>query len=343
MAKWGEGDPRWIVEEREDAKNVNNWHWTEKDCSQWTKDVMPEFFKKVPIIDDKDTTLEITKLNSVAGEVSANLRKGKVFFLYDLEVKLRWTGKHKGIEATGTIECPEVSQETPLDSFEVIVRCDDENLSKNEIKDLVRKAGSPVVRKRMAVFIDELAKANESMALPTPATGGKLVKQPTKSPASQDTVATSPSKPKAEEEGKASKIKFSNIEMNVDFSARCSDIYETLLDPQRVQAFTQSASTVTKELNKQFSLFGGSITAYNVELVPNEKIVQKWRAADWPEGHFSTVTIKLKSEDNGTKLSLKQVEVPSNDLARTETNWHNYYWQRIKMVFGYGYNIYGNS
>lgn len=27
MAKWGEGDPRWIVEERADAKNVNNWHW----------------------------------------------------------------------------------------------------------------------------------------------------------------------------------------------------------------------------------------------------------------------------------------------------------------------------
>ena len=27
MAKWGEGDPRWIVEDRPDAKNVNNWHW----------------------------------------------------------------------------------------------------------------------------------------------------------------------------------------------------------------------------------------------------------------------------------------------------------------------------
>jgi len=210
-----------------------------------------------------------------------------------LEVKLRWTGKHKGIEASGTIECPEVSQETPLDSFEVIVRCDDETLAKNEIKELVRKIGSPVVRKRMAAFIDELAKANENMALPTPSTGGKLIKQPTKSLVSQDAVS-SPSKPKTEEEGKSSKIKFATIEMNVDFSARCSDIYETLLDPQRVQAFTQSASTVTKELNKQFSLFGGSITACNIELVPNEKIVQKWRAADWPEGHFSTVTIKLK-------------------------------------------------
>ena len=27
MAKWGEGDPRWIVEDRTDGKNVNNWHW----------------------------------------------------------------------------------------------------------------------------------------------------------------------------------------------------------------------------------------------------------------------------------------------------------------------------
>uniref|UniRef100_A0A8D3ADM8 Uncharacterized protein n=1 Tax=Scophthalmus maximus TaxID=52904 RepID=A0A8D3ADM8_SCOMX len=28
MAKWGEGDPRWIVEECVDATNVNNWHWS---------------------------------------------------------------------------------------------------------------------------------------------------------------------------------------------------------------------------------------------------------------------------------------------------------------------------
>lgn len=37
MAKWGEGDPRWIVEERPDAHNVNNWHWRESDATQWSK------------------------------------------------------------------------------------------------------------------------------------------------------------------------------------------------------------------------------------------------------------------------------------------------------------------
>ena len=34
MAKWGQGDPRWIVEERPDAKNVNNWHWC-VFCVSW--------------------------------------------------------------------------------------------------------------------------------------------------------------------------------------------------------------------------------------------------------------------------------------------------------------------
>jgi len=38
MAKWGQGDPRWIVEERPDATNVNNWHWSEKDASGWSSD-----------------------------------------------------------------------------------------------------------------------------------------------------------------------------------------------------------------------------------------------------------------------------------------------------------------
>jgi hypothetical protein len=27
MAKWGEGDPRWIVEDRADGTNADNWHW----------------------------------------------------------------------------------------------------------------------------------------------------------------------------------------------------------------------------------------------------------------------------------------------------------------------------
>ena len=27
MAKWGEADPRWIVSEAQDGRNVGAWHW----------------------------------------------------------------------------------------------------------------------------------------------------------------------------------------------------------------------------------------------------------------------------------------------------------------------------
>ena len=36
MAKVGEGDPRWIVSDRDDGQNVGQWHWwvvTSRDMS----------------------------------------------------------------------------------------------------------------------------------------------------------------------------------------------------------------------------------------------------------------------------------------------------------------------
>ena len=37
MAKVGEGDDRWIVEDRADGTNVHGWHWQEKDAMPWAR------------------------------------------------------------------------------------------------------------------------------------------------------------------------------------------------------------------------------------------------------------------------------------------------------------------
>ncbi len=37
MARIGEGDERWIVQDREDGTNVNSWHWAERDVLPWAK------------------------------------------------------------------------------------------------------------------------------------------------------------------------------------------------------------------------------------------------------------------------------------------------------------------
>lgn len=101
MAKWGEGDPRWIVEERADAKNVNNWHWTEKNAGPWSKEKIKSLFTGFVIDSDKCNLfvfayeidfIEITEVSKCEGDANANNRKGKLIIFYEWEVELAWKG-----------------------------------------------------------------------------------------------------------------------------------------------------------------------------------------------------------------------------------------------------------
>lgn len=53
---------------------------------------------------------------------------------------------------------------------------------------------------------------------------------------------------------------------------------------QRVSAFTRAKATVVAKPGGKFSMLGGNITGEFVELIPERKIVQKWRFSSWPEG-----------------------------------------------------------
>lgn len=122
MAKWGEGDPRWIVEERPDATNVNNWHWTEKNAGPWSKDRLKELLENFDLSKD-NIECKVTELNKINGEASANNRKGKLIFFYEWDLKLDWEGRLPGGEelVKGSIEIPNLSEENSVDDIEVSV------------------------------------------------------------------------------------------------------------------------------------------------------------------------------------------------------------------------------
>uniref|UniRef100_A0A2K5NYV8 Activator of Hsp90 ATPase AHSA1-like N-terminal domain-containing protein n=1 Tax=Cercocebus atys TaxID=9531 RepID=A0A2K5NYV8_CERAT len=120
MAKWGQGDPRWIVEEREDGTNVNNWHWCERDATSWSKGKFQELL--VGIVVENDTGRgEISELKQVEGEASCSSRKGKLIFFYEWYIKLGWKGivKESGVKHKGLIEIPNLSEENEVDDTEV--------------------------------------------------------------------------------------------------------------------------------------------------------------------------------------------------------------------------------
>ena len=79
MAKLGEGDDRWIVKEREDGKNVNNWHWSETSLTEWARERLEARLKDVVVREDASGTCKLLCLDSMKGDVTIQSRKQKRF------------------------------------------------------------------------------------------------------------------------------------------------------------------------------------------------------------------------------------------------------------------------
>ena len=72
-------------------KNVNNWHWVEKNCLPWTQDHLG---KKLLTFEFKQDGKKVwvSAVKSVTGDVDLNQRKGKVIYVFDLALNLEWKG-----------------------------------------------------------------------------------------------------------------------------------------------------------------------------------------------------------------------------------------------------------
>lgn len=163
MAKWGEGDPRWIVEERPDAINVNNWHWTEKEASPWSRDTFEQLFKGMEIEQSSIGKVTIESLGTVQGEACINNRKAKLIYIYDWDLELKWKGCVNGNDqvVNGIIRIPNLSDENDVDEFDVGVSVnDDDKKSHPEIsealKEMIRKEGAHLIRAKCGEYIKML-------------------------------------------------------------------------------------------------------------------------------------------------------------------------------------------
>lgn len=103
MAEWGKGDDRWIVDERKDGQNVNQWHWSEKDCINWTRQRMADLFDGVVLVDGGGVSAKVTGLDNVEGEAFLNIRKKKLIPSYELKVVLSFEGSSDGEGVSGKV------------------------------------------------------------------------------------------------------------------------------------------------------------------------------------------------------------------------------------------------
>ncbi|KAJ3288450.1 hypothetical protein HK104_008168 [Borealophlyctis nickersoniae] len=311
-------------------KNVNNWHWVEKNCFPWAKKYVADQLVNQSA-EDAGTKVSISELASMGGDVNINQRKGKIITVYDVEFSLKWTGEDaNGNKASGKIVVPELMHDTEPEEIVFDISLDTETKENEKIKQVVRNSLLPVLRKQLSTFSKDMIENNgKDVYIAPQEMKGHPVLKPYQ-PKPPTAAALTGAAPKAVLGGTTT------INQKIEFVASGRDIYETLLDAQRVRAWTRGKAEIAREVGGTFNLFDGNITGTIVELVPNKKIVQKWRLRTWPNNHHSTVTLDLEEGSDSTILRLTQEEVPIGEKEITEGNWQNYYWNSIKGAFGYG-------
>ncbi|HEX3969386.1 MAG TPA: SRPBCC family protein [Edaphobacter sp.] len=125
--------------------------------------------------------------------------------------------------------------------------------------------------------------------------------------------------------------KRTSIHQEIDFKASPQRIYEALLSSKDFASFTGAPAEIDPKAGGAFSLFGGAIVGRNVELIPNQRIVQAWRpTGDFPEGTYSLVEIALKPQGSGTRLILDHTGFPEGHYDHLSAGWPSHYWEPLK-------------
>ncbi|KAF2204518.1 hypothetical protein GQ43DRAFT_364392 [Delitschia confertaspora ATCC 74209] len=321
--------------------NPNNWHWVNKDVSGWAREYLDKELPKISVEED-GVTAKISNVMSMDGDVDVSQRKGKVITLFDVKLKLEYSGKNKeGEEASGTITIPEVAHDTEADEYVFEIDVYSDATSKRPVKDLVQSKIVPELRKALQQLAPALISAHGKDIQHAPGSNPsngfsapKVYSQTSLNKSSESKTASTT------QSGSGSLVNVVTLTDSDEFRTTAAELYQTFTDPQRLAAFTRAPPTnfTGAKPGGKFELFGGNVSGEFTELQEPTHIVQKWRLAQWPQGHYSTLSIWFDQNDvdHVTVMRVEWKGVPVGQEEPTKGNWREYYVRSIKTTFGFG-------
>ncbi len=115
------------------------------------------------------------------------------------------------------------------------------------------------------------------------------------------------------------------------FKASPRRIYDILMSSREHAAMTANgAAKIGVKEGGKFSCHGGWISGRHVELLPGKRIVQAWRARNWPPGVYSLVKLTFKRAGSGTRLTLDHTGIPGRHSGHLTAGWKARYWKPLR-------------
>ncbi len=121
-----------------------------------------------------------------------------------------------------------------------------------------------------------------------------------------------------------------SIHQEIDYAAPAHRIFTILLDSQQFAACTGMSAVIDPSPGGVFKTFGGLVEGRTVEIVPDQRIVQAWRPADWEPGVYSIVRIVLKASGAQTRVALDHAGFQEGLYDHLYAGWNEHYWDPLR-------------
>jgi activator of HSP90 ATPase len=125
-----------------------------------------------------------------------------------------------------------------------------------------------------------------------------------------------------------------DFEVSDQIPASPEEIYEAWLSSDGHSAMTGSPAHVENGVGGDFDAWEGYIHGTTLEAEPFNKIVQSWRSANFTDDHEdSLIEVTLDGNDEGTLVTVRHSNVPSDQLGYEDGGWQKSYFDPMKAHF----------
>lgn len=120
------------------------------------------------------------------------------------------------------------------------------------------------------------------------------------------------------------------IHQEVTFAVPPAKVYQALISSAQHAKFTSAPAEIGQGVGDAWSAYGGKISGRHVELVDGVRIVQTWRAGNWPDGAHSVVRFELLPDGGGTRLVLDHDAIAEDQVPHLDGGWAKMYWEPLR-------------
>ena len=338
MARLGDADPRWIVADRTDGANVNEWHWEQRDKTMHWKEHLAQQFKDRELCASDSYVVQAHELTAFNGEVTVASRKGKPICFFEMNFELSWSVKSKSDDnelLKGRFKIVDCDTQNFEEEHEIRVTKAESSGgdAEDDILSFVRKEAVPCLREMLKQII-----RNDLMGVQN------LLTRSSTNRATCEAAKSTTSEAKGGEPSKEEKLPNStSLKMHLVWQCSPTEVYECLTEQRRVSAYTRAPCRIDPQPGGEVSLLDGAMTGKIIEATSPCNVKMQLRMKSWdPISPDSMVHIRLKEkegEEGKTVMEFEHSEFPFMEKERVSQGWKNVFWEGMKKMFGYHYEL----